>query len=222
MNTTKKGNKFEKKVYSHLKHELDKGFLHVSGKNSIICRKKKYYSRDRDSDIVTDISIETYIRGAKDYSLLTVIECKDYAHNVPVDDIEEFHSKVQQISGLKTKAIFVTTAALQKGALKYAQSKGIAVIRFLPDDQVRHVLYCLRRPTFIESLIRKGISDVYSFYTKFGGLFKSDGDLSTSEFSSAFLNSKHVGVNRKCYAFYGRVLFDDSRSLLKSILIDSV
>jgi chromosome segregation ATPase len=57
-----------------------------------------------------------------------------------LNDIEEFHSKIQQIAGDNVKAIFVTSA-LQRSALNHAKSKKIGVIKYLPDNQVKLLLY---------------------------------------------------------------------------------
>ncbi len=69
-------------------------------------------------------------------SLVWIFECKDYAGSIPVDDIEEFHAKLQQIGEDNTKGTFVTSGALQRSALAYAQAKGIGVIRLLPGEQI--------------------------------------------------------------------------------------
>jgi hypothetical protein len=58
-------------------------------------RRRDIYSRDRGSKIITDISIETCLPEEKEYSLLTVIECKDYDGTIPVGKIEEFCNKVE-------------------------------------------------------------------------------------------------------------------------------
>ncbi|MDR0307022.1 MAG: restriction endonuclease [Chitinispirillales bacterium] len=158
-------------------------------------QKKGYYSKDRQSEIVTDISIETFLPDASEYSLLTVIECKDYNAAVPVDDIEEFHSKVQQIAGDNVKAIFATSAALQKSALNYAKSKGIGVIRYLPDDQVKVVMYCM-------------ISNNISKKEK----------LNHSEFNSAFLNQNHESSGRSFYACDDEYIYPGLFSILKEYL----
>jgi hypothetical protein len=197
MSTTKKGNAFENLVYNHLKTELANDDLFIPSKTSQIFLKKSYFSKDRQSNIITDISIETSIPKATDYSLLTVVECKDYAHPIPVDDIEEFHSKIQQISGDNVKAIFATTAALQKSALAYAKSKRIAVIRFLPANQVNFVLYHLT-----PDMLHKQSS------------------LNASEFMSAFLNQGHVGENTDFYACDDKFIYGSLSSLLTNFLND--
>lgn len=195
MSTIQKGNSFETTVFKYLEAELKKDNLFVPHKTSKIFQKKAYFSKDRQNNIITDISIETSISKATDYSLLTLIECKDYSHNIPVDDIEEFHSKVQQISGDNVKAIFATTAALQKSALEYAKSKKIAIIRFLPANQVRWVIYHMTP-----------------------NMHSSVGNLDPSEFQAAFLNQMHQATNRDFYACVDNNIYGSLFSLLKNFL----
>jgi len=141
MNSYSKGTAFENQVYCYLKNELVAGRLLVNPNTSSIYQKKSYYSRDRDKNIVTDISIEVGYEDKSKIGFLILIECKDYNHPVPVDDVEEFYAKVTQISGLNVKAIFVTTASLQSGAYNFASSKKISVIRMLPEEQIERLLF---------------------------------------------------------------------------------
>ena len=136
MSTAAKGDAFEQRVYDALAEELRDERLCASPKNAKIFKKKAYHSRDRGSSIITDVSIELFLPGRERPSLVWIFECKDYASTVPVDDIEEFHAKLQQIGEDNTKGTFVTSGALQRSALAYAQSKGIGVVRLLPDDQL--------------------------------------------------------------------------------------
>lgn len=140
MSTTAKGDAFEQRVYNALAEELRNERLCASPKRAKIFRKKAYYSRDRDADISTDVSIEVFFQERERPTLVWIFECKDYGGSVPVDDIEEFHAKLQQIGEDNTKGTFVTSGALQRSALAFARSKGIGVIRLLPDDQVSHVI----------------------------------------------------------------------------------
>lgn len=131
-----KGDAFEAKVFAALSKELQGDRLIVSPKTARIFRSKSYYSRDRQSDITTDVSIEAFLPGRDEPTFVWVFECKDYTGRVPVDDVEEFHAKLQQIGADNTKGTFVTSGALQEGALKYAESKKIGVVRLLPSDQI--------------------------------------------------------------------------------------
>ena len=135
MDTTAKGNAFEQRVHDALA-ELRNDRLCASPRSAKIFRKKAYYSRDRQAQIVTDVSIEAFLPERERPSLVWIFECKDYAGSIPVDDIEEFHAKLQQIGEDNTKGTFVTSGALQRSALAYAQAKGIGVIRLLPGEQI--------------------------------------------------------------------------------------
>jgi hypothetical protein len=57
-----------------------------------------------------------------------------------VDDVEEFHSKLQQIGADRTKGAIITRGTYQESALNYAQSMGIGLARLLPDSQVEWVI----------------------------------------------------------------------------------
>lgn len=140
MSTTSKGDAFEQRVYNALAEELRNERLCASPRRAKVFRKKAYLSRDRDADIITDVSIEVFFPGRDRPTLVWVFECKDYGGSVPVDDVEEFHAKLQQIGEDNTKGTIVTSGALQRSALAFARSKGIGVIRLLPDDQVSHVI----------------------------------------------------------------------------------
>jgi hypothetical protein len=141
MSSTARGSAFEGRVFAAIENELVGGRLGLRPESTRAFRGKGYHSRDRDDDILTDISLEVWLPGADRWSLLCVIECKDYAGAVPVSDVEEFKAKLDQISGANRKGIMAISGALQAGALTYARSVGIGIVRLLPDDQVRHVIY---------------------------------------------------------------------------------
>lgn len=140
VNTTKKGNKLEDRVFKLFKEELNQNRLFVNPDCCKIFQKKGYYSKDRQSKIIVDISIEVFLPGAKEYSLLIIVECKNYNHSVPVDDVEEFFSKLQQISGANIKGIVAATNSFQKGALTYSKSKGLGLIRLLDNSNFKWIL----------------------------------------------------------------------------------
>jgi Zn-dependent peptidase ImmA (M78 family) len=73
---------------------------------------------------------------------LVLIECKSYTNsNVPVSDVEEFYAKIDQVSGVNAKGIFVTDTDFQEGAFAYARSKGMMLIMVNFDDDYKVVLY---------------------------------------------------------------------------------
>jgi hypothetical protein len=202
MSTYIRGKKFEDKVYKFFKDELKNEKFIVSGKKSKIFKRKPYYSNSRKSDIIVDISIETSLANSSSHSLLILIECKDYDSPIPVNDIEEFYSKVRQISGLNVKAIFVTTAALQKSAFEFAKSNGIALIRYLPDKQFVVLLHYE-----MGSLIQEMTMDMFF--------------LNPKKFNSAFLEQNYISEVRQFYACDKNGLYRDWGSVLDWLINDN-
>jgi tetratricopeptide (TPR) repeat protein len=140
MDTSSRGRSFEDIVYDILRNKISKGELGVLSTACTIHRRKAYHSRLRNKPIVVDISIEVRLPGCAEWSLLWVWECKDLSRAVPVDDVEEFWAKLQQIAGVNVKGFLATSGPLQDGALNLAKSVGIGVMRILPPDQVMMVL----------------------------------------------------------------------------------
>lgn len=143
------GVEFEDKVYRIIADLVKSNEFIVGEPHVRIRRMAKYYSLDRDSCITFDIAVEKYLGNPDEQekirpALIILIECKDYSSSIPVDDVEEFHAKLQQIGADNTKGIMLThKSAFQKSALKYAASKGIALARILPDDQVHYILHMM-------------------------------------------------------------------------------
>ncbi len=100
MSTVTKGDAFEGPVFVAIKRELEANRLGLSPSSAKVFQKKGYYSAARDGDIVVDISIEVWPPEANNWSLLWVCECKDYTGSLPVNDVEEFRAKLEQIAGL--------------------------------------------------------------------------------------------------------------------------
>ena len=122
MNTTLKGDIFEKQVFGLISNLLNNEEYYLSGKNSKIFAKKGYYSQTRESNIIFDITIESYMKGAEQYSMLNVIECKNLNKNVTVDDIEELDSKLEQVGKHNTKGTLVSSVGFASGTKKIAKN----------------------------------------------------------------------------------------------------
>lgn len=113
-------------MYDVIQKLLDNGDFYLNWKLSKLYRKQRYYSKERESEIQVDISIETYLPNASNYSMLTVIECKNLSTKaVPVDDIEEFAGKLRQLWQDNTKWIVVSSSWFQSWAISYAKNNGI-------------------------------------------------------------------------------------------------
>lgn len=140
MNTVRRGDELEAAIFEFFSTQIDHGQFWAHKDYCKIFIQKGYYSRDREKDIIFDVSIEIYLPGQETYSVLVLIECKNYNHRVPVDDIEEFYAKVQQVSGVNIKGIVASTNAFQDGALRFSKSKGIGLLRYFEANNSEWVL----------------------------------------------------------------------------------
>ncbi len=134
-----KGDVFEEKIFSIIKEMLENELLFLPGKTSKIFRKKKYFSRDRNANIIFDIAIETSMPGSDNFSLLTLIECKNYDVPVGVGDVEEFSSKISQVGEHNTKGIMITMSPYQRSAQNVAISKKIAIAKLNTSDKLEWI-----------------------------------------------------------------------------------
>ena len=139
-NTVAKGNAFEDKVFDILSTVLDNDDFFVSGRKSKIFKKKGYFSAKRNANIIFDITIETYLDSSPEYSILTIIECKTYSSSIPINDIEEFDSKIRQVGEHNTKGVVVSNSVFQEGAYNFAKANGIGLIRVLGDDEYQWII----------------------------------------------------------------------------------
>jgi Zn-dependent peptidase ImmA (M78 family) len=134
MDTKKKGDIFENFVFDYFSALLQKGYMGLNPNHTKIYKQKKYYSKDREDYIIFDVAIEVFLFEQKEPYLVILIECKNYEKNVPVDDIEEFSTKVSQVGKHYTKAICITKNGFQKGALNVAKNRKIGLWRITAND----------------------------------------------------------------------------------------
>ena len=136
-----KGMQFELDVCNAINKAVNNGELGLIANACQVHRHKGYYSRDREKNIITDVSVELYLGNSTKPSVIWVWECKDYGKSIPVDDIEELHAKLEQIGADNTKGTVITSrGSFQSSALKYADAKGIGVARLLPSDQIEWMM----------------------------------------------------------------------------------
>lgn len=180
MNSTKLGDLLEGRIYEIFRSIIEEDQFWARKNCCKIFRRKGYYSKDRCANIVFDVSIEIYLPGATKYSSIVFIECKNYTHSVPVDDAEEFFTKVQQISGANVKAVIASTAAFSRGTRKFSESKGIGLVRYFDPSELKWEL--MRSPsttayyksnTDTEVLVDKGLSEENFESTFFDFYFQS-------------------------------------------------
>ena len=135
MNTVKRGDLFEDKCFKWIKSAIDDGQFGIVGEDIRVYPKKGYYSHKRKSEIVFDIAVEIWLKNAKNYFQLWLIECKNYSSkNVPIDDIEEFVEKIGQVAGKNVKAIMISASSFSQTVKNLAESDGVMLIESREDD----------------------------------------------------------------------------------------
>jgi len=145
MSSASRGADFEAQVFSFFEAEIKADRFIAKPDCCAIFAQKAYHSRDRQSNIVFDVAIEFTLAGETEPSMRWLIECKHYGHPVGVAEIEEFFAKVQQVAAANSKAVVVTSNSFQSGALEFARSKGIGLLRMFPPSAFKWEL--LRSPS---------------------------------------------------------------------------
>lgn len=226
MNTVAKGNQFEDRVFQAIETELLSERLGLLPKACNIFRKKKYYSKSRKANIEIDISIEVFLPDADKWSILWAIECKDYRGSLPVNDVEEFHAKIQQIAGDNVKATLILNGVLQKSAFEYCTSMGIGVARLLPDNQLcaivreseSHYSPFPRKKIENEAMVALTNAE-HSDTNESEKLPYSYGqEKPENEAINALTDLKYTGISESIYAFYDGHFYNDWQSLIETIV----
>lgn len=141
------GESFEQEVKGLIEYHIKQGDLGIDTQLVKVFLHKGYWSRVRGKPITMDVSVELYRRGAVEPYLVWIWECKDYRHRVPVDDVEEFHTKLEQIGLHKTKGTMVCRNGFQESTIRVAEAYGISLARILPDGSVIRLMEAAGEPT---------------------------------------------------------------------------
>jgi Zn-dependent peptidase ImmA (M78 family) len=134
VNTVKIGDEFEAKSKKLIRKIIDNQELSITPAHCTVKEKVKYYSVKRRKDIIFDLSIEVKHPKADKPFLVCIVECKNLNKPVPVDDIEEFESKVSGIQEFQTKKIVIAKNDFQSGSYDVAKTLGITLINVNEDD----------------------------------------------------------------------------------------
>lgn len=124
-----RGHSFEVEVTAMLSRLLATRALGLDSDTCQIRTNPRYYSRARNKEITFDVSIEIKRPRVATPYLLWIWECKDYSRPVPVDDIEEFHAKLETIGSDRTKGTVISRNGFQESAAAYAQHHGLGLVK---------------------------------------------------------------------------------------------
>jgi hypothetical protein len=137
---TKPGDAFELEVYGRLELELQTGGLGILPAAARVFHRKGYHSPARRGDIIFDVAVEVSRPGADSPYLIWVWECKDYGHRVPVDDVEEFQKKLEQIGPSRAKGTIISRNGFQQGAFNVARTWGIGLVKLPQSGTLERLL----------------------------------------------------------------------------------
>ena len=171
INTVKKGDKLEIKIFNILKRLLDNEEFYFSGKRSKIYLKKPYYSALTKNKIIVDVAIETFLPNMDTYSILTVFECKNYETKIPVEKIRVFQTVLNEIGA--HKGIIVSKLGFQKGVKDTAKVANIGLCVVNKNEELNWINTRLDRKhqqydtTKVNSFLQRDIkTDFFSYNNK--------------------------------------------------------
>ena len=128
MNTVEKGDEFEDRAFDLINRLLNNQELGILPGHCRVFKKKSYYSRDRESNIIFDLAIEVTPPKAERPVMIWLIECKNYKSPIPANRIEEFSDKIGQVTGHNCKGVFIATNKIQGGGHKICKNRGLMLI----------------------------------------------------------------------------------------------
>ncbi len=203
MNTVEKGDVLELAIFDLLNSVRGLDQLPIRRECCKVYHRKGYYSKDRGSKIIFDVSVEVFIPGAETFFLLLLFECKNYNKLVPVDKVEEFNQKVEQVAAANSKAVFVTTKGFQRGAVKFATSKGIGLARYFGSQELKWDLYrpastsylAKAKPTSVDVDAALTQDEFRSFLFDLYMLHGSLGTVSLSDFVESLVAASNMPRN---------------------------
>ncbi|WP_448761123.1 ImmA/IrrE family metallo-endopeptidase [Acinetobacter tandoii] len=137
---TNKGLKYENFAFNYFSALIEQRYFGFPPEQCVLTPQKPFYSKDREKNIFFDLVLEIFLPHQSEAFLIFVIECKNYNHKVPVDDIEEFASKIDQIRFLKISPICITTIGFQSGGLTFAKNRGITLWKVIESSTTPDII----------------------------------------------------------------------------------
>jgi len=145
MNTKKIGDEFESRGLEIINRVIQEEQLGHTAKFLKIIPQAPYYSQSRKKNVIFDLVIEVWPPAATRYTVIYIIECKNYQKRVPVEKIKSFLFDVNEIGFANAKGIFISNSPLQEAAYNLADSKGMMVIEGESAENYKIVLYKTNR-----------------------------------------------------------------------------
>lgn len=170
---SKKGPEYENFAFDYFLALIEQRFFGFSPEQCKLTPQKPFYSKDRGKNIFFDLVLEIFLPNQTDPFLIFVIECKNYNHKVPVDDIEEFASKIDQIRFQKISPICITTIGFQSGGLTFAKNRGITLWKVIKTSENPEIILNRQKQRLnkLEFEIKSALTDETYNNWKLGNIF---------------------------------------------------
>lgn len=139
LNTTAKGDVFEKRVYDIISNLLSQNEFPANCRYSSVYHKYKLYSKKEGKDVIFDIVVETTMPNSDTPSMIYIIECKDYKRFVPVDKVRNFAYQLNEVGA--HKGFIFTTSGFQSGAYKIAKENHIGLVKVSENNALDWILH---------------------------------------------------------------------------------
>lgn len=213
LNTVKKWDEFEDSSYRMIAKAVEDWDLSINSNECRIFQKKWYFSTKRQKDIIFDISIEVWPKNSNKYSLLYLVECKNYKGAVPVEKIEAHDSRISQISEHNTKWVFISKNWYQESALKLWDSLWFMMIDVWISGEHNIILHRKEKSVLDtpDDIILRFLSNLFIKTTKIGGLRRLSAELIEKE-SLVFLEK----INWWLREWNDRVLLEEIINFLEN------
>ncbi|PON19442.1 hypothetical protein C2W62_02645 [Candidatus Entotheonella serta] len=108
-------------------------------------QQRRYPGEETGREMAFDVAIERRGPGQEVLAWLWVWSCIDCAEPVSADDIHAFCAAFNQVNAEQVKGGIATTGVLTPDALQAAGSQGVCVVRLMPAERVKPLLY---RPVY--------------------------------------------------------------------------
>lgn len=139
LNTTAKGDAFEKKVYDIISNLLSQDEFPANCRYSSVHHKYKLYSKKEEQYVIFDIAVETMMPNSNTPSMIYIIECKDYKRFVSVDKVRNFAYQLNEVGA--HKGFIFTSSGFQSGAYKIAKDNHIGLVKVSEDSTLNWILH---------------------------------------------------------------------------------
>lgn len=190
------GMALEDEVFALLHKMLERDELVYKKDRCRLFRRKGYYSPDRDGLVnfenVIEVFRSTDFNDDTKPAHVVFYECKDSGRNVEVGEIDEIVARLGVSFGFSMKSYVVTRNGFARGALNTANSKGIGLIKLMPEGQIR---------VFLEFLTEASIAKIERKYPQ--------------RALSALLDMNYVATNESFYGLDNGMFFSSLLAMLR-------